>query len=409
MTSAEIIAKVLKTDKDIIFNLEKRCGERTAKPGILDKVVQENNDLISRSLKTLGLTPEASLQEIVWRLEQRNKQDELELQEMFGQTDFMNPEFGNKLLKTVFHKVNPRQGLFLKKQKAQEFILNQPPVNIIKCLGYSSAEEMLAKEDLMQIYAGLRFGETNDWLVQKFFKQYEALTPSDFEARPIQTAVLDARYTPLAKEFIDKKYHNVSHLKEMGLLFIIPTKFNQPGQLMKVFSLLFHYCYEIQFYADLIGEYAKDASTFANNIISLFRGDVPEPVIDLSSPNWLVVQRYLEKEDQNDLILMVPHVNPESLHWSKAQNDISQLSENFAFWHNLDWVGGFFKDEIGAEVLVTFNLVDIVMMLADKNKGKKYVYHQREALWNKIFVEYFGWEMLQKSIKDNILGGVVKL
>jgi hypothetical protein len=409
MTGAEAIAKILKTDKDIVFNLEKRCGERAAKPGILGKIIQENNDLISRSLKTLGLTPEASLQEIVWRLEKRCQQDEIELQKMFGQTNFMDPGFGNELLETVRRRVNPRPGLFLRRQKAREFILNQPPVNIIKCLGYNSAEEMLAKEDLMQIYAGLRFGETNDWLVQKFFKQYETLMPNDFEIRPITTAVLDARYAPLAKEFIDKKYHNVSHLKELGLLFVIPTEFNQPGQLMKVFSLLFHYCYEIQFYADLINDYAKDIKTFANNIISLFRGDVPEPAIDLSSPNWLVVQRYLEKEDQNDLILMVPHVNPESLHWSKAQNDISQLSENFAFWHNLDWVGGFFKDEIGAEVLVTFNLVDIVMMLADKNKGKKYVYHQREALWNKIFVEYFGWEMLQKSIKDNILGGVVKL
>ncbi|KKU09389.1 MAG: hypothetical protein UX14_C0050G0007, partial [Parcubacteria group bacterium GW2011_GWF1_45_5] len=84
-------------------------------------------------------------------------------------------------------------------------------------------------------------------------------------------------------------------------------------------------------------------------------------------------------------------------------------SQNLSFWNNLDWVGGFFKDEIGSEVLVTFNLVDVAMMLADKDRGKKYVYHQREALWNKLFVSYYGWEFMEKMMKDNILSGVIKL
>ena len=409
MTSIETIAAILKTDKDVIANIEKHCALKTGKSGTLDAIAKENEELMRVALQGLGLKEGDTLSRIVVALENKVRQDEAELQKMFGMADFMDTAFGGKILQTVIRTADPQPGLFLKKQKAQEFIRNQPPIHIMECLGYGSVDDMLEKEDIMQIYAGLRFGEDREWLNTVFFRQYETLLPQDFEIRPIAVAVLDSRFAPLAKDFIEKKYHNISHLKEMGMLFIIPTSFNQPGQLMKVFSLLFHYCYEIPFYADLIVVYATDEKTFAKNIISLFKGDVPEPVIDLSAPHWLVVQRYLEKEDQNELLLMVPHVNPESLHWAKAQNNIAKVSQNLSFWNNLDWVGGFFKDEIGSEVLVTFNLVDVAMMLADKDRGKKYVYHQREALWNKLFVSYYGWEFMEKMMKDNILSGVIKL
>ena len=59
-------------------------------------------------------------------------------------------------------------------------------------------------------------------------------------------------------------------------------------------------------------------------------------------------------------------------------------------------------------MLVSFNLVDIAMSLANKSRGKRYVYHQHEALWNRIFQEYFGWELLEKSAKDNIITGKIE-
>lgn len=406
----EKIALLLKTDENIIKSLEEKAERLSGKSGVLQKIVGQNKELIERSLSVLGLAPRASLKEIVDKLENKVAQDEQELSRMFGPMDFMNPEYGEKLIQFVQSVVNPKQGLFLKTQKAKEFLKNQPPQNVLKFLGYRSVDEMLDREDLFEVYASLRFGEEREWLNTVFFKQYETLSPDDFEIRPIIARVLDDRFTLLAQEFVQKKYHNLSHLKELGLVFIIPTKFNQAGQLMKVFSLLFHYFYEVQFYADLFEQYSADAQNFSKKIISLLRGDVPEPAIDLSSPRWLVVQRYLEKEDQYGLLLMVPHVNPESIHWTKAQRDISRLSENFSFWNDLDWVGDLFKDEIGAEVFVTFNLIDVAMILADKEiEQKKYVYHHREALWNKIFVEYFGWDMLEKSIKESILSGVIKL
>jgi len=42
-------------------------------------------------------------------------------------------------------------------------------------------------------------------------------------------------------------------------------------------------------------------------------------------------------------------------------------------------------------------------------KGEiKYLYHQQEALWNKIFIEYLGREKVNELIEENIIEGFIK-
>jgi hypothetical protein len=112
----------------------------------------------------------------------------------------------------------------------------------------------------------------------------------------------------------------------------------------------------------------------------------------------------LAKDDENDHRLFLPHVNPEAFHWDKAEDSLAKI-EGLDFWKDLDWVGDFFKIETGGEVLVSFNLVDTVMSLVMEKEMIKYLYHHQEALWNKIFVSYFGQEKMEQLIKENIIKG----
>ena len=123
-----------------------------------------------------------------------------------------------------------------------------------------------------------------------------------------------------------------------------------------------------------------------------------------------MVQRYLAKDDENDWRLFVPRINPEALHWLKAEEDLiklsglyPQLNKELEFWHNLGWVGDYFKDEVGNDILVSFDLVDTVMSLVKQKELIKYLYHHQEALWNKIFIEYFNREELEKFSKEYLL------
>ena len=151
----------------------------------------------------------------------------------------------------------------------------------------------------------------------------------------------------------------------------------------------------------------------------MLRGDIVEsrlPPPTQEKTQWLIVQRYLAKDDENDWRLFEPHINPEALHWERAEKllvktgkSLDNFSVDLAFWQNLNWIGDYFMTESGIEVLVSFNLIDTAMSLVKEKELVKYLYHHQEALWNKIFTEYFGEEKMEELIKENIVKGYFEI
>jgi hypothetical protein len=222
-------------------------------------------------------------------------------------------------------------------------------------------------------------------------------------------------WAQIAQNFIKHKYHNISHLKELGIIYTIPLSLEISGETMRNFSLIFHYFNEVKFYSDLFEKFAGDANSFAKNLISLLRGDAIDEHLPRPAPGktqWLIIQRYLAKDDENDWRLFEPHISPEALHWERAEKMLvkagevlNNFSADLAFWQNLNWIGDYFGTEAGIDVLVSFNLIDTAMSLVKEKELIKYLYHHQEALWNKIFSEYFGEEKMEELMKENIIKG----
>src|SRR3989344_257759 len=200
---------------------------------------------------------------------------------------------------------------------------------------------------------------------------------------------------------------------------------------MRMFTLILHYLHEVPFYSALFKKFMADKD-FVPKLQSLLRGDVPDmPTTNNQKPTtgdlkWMVVQRYLAKDDENDPRLFMPHINPEAEHWFRAEEDLGRLSRmlgkdggrlNLGYWTGLDFVGDFFPSTLrgasgqassqpsqgfggqaGQEQLVSFGLIDLIMSLVKKGQVK-YLYHQEEALWNKIFSEYLGREKMNQLIE----------
>jgi len=214
---------------------------------------------------------------------------------------------------------------------------------------------------------------------------------------------------------VSHKYHNISHLKEIGMIYVIPLSLEISGETLRNFGLILHYFSEVRFYSDLFKKYASEKENFANNVISLLRGDLVEnrlPPSEDGKTRWLLVQRYLAKDDEHDWRLFEPHINPEAMHWERAENllvetgkSLNGFSADLAFWKELNWVGDYFNTESGVEILVSFNLIDTAMSLVKEKELIKYLYHHQEALWNKIFIEYFGEEKMEEMMKESIIRG----
>ncbi len=409
--SAEKIARILRTDKITVLKTVELMEKKFNKTLVLDKIIAENNFRIKELLGILKVPKNSKAIDVHKAIITKLKKDDKDLFEILGEPNCEKKESCHQAIALALEITDKKNGFFIKKDKAKEILLTNPPPNILSALKYKNTRELLEKEDWREVYAALRFVESRDWMNNVFSKAYLKLKPSDFEYRDIEIMVLDVKWLKVAQKFVKKKYHNLSHLKELGLIFIIPISSGICGETLRMFSLILHYLNEIPFYTKLLEKH-KENSVFGETLVSLIRGDVLSEKLPFGF--FRIVQRYLAKDDENDFRLFEPHVNPETIHWSKAEESLVKLDAKykgleFTFWEGLNYVGGFFKGDLEDE-LIGFNLIDNEMGLAKQKEMIKYLYHHQESLWNKIFYEYVGGKtMMEKMIVDNWEKGYIEV
>lgn len=415
--AADKLASIVHSDKHVIYKIESHLSTLLKKENVLEGILKENEEKIKDRLLQLGVSRNAPAKEVYDALISKIEADDRKIFKALGNPRLDFHEDCVRVLSVAQEASGVGTGFFLKKEKAADFLRKEPPRGVMAYLKYESVEAMLAQEDIFELYAALRFIEGSEWLNSVFFRQYENLTPDDFEERVLTIRSLPEKWNAAAEKFVRKKWHNVSHLKELGMIFVIPMLLGTSGELLRMLSLVLHYFHEVPFYSDMFRRIARVPNTFAFHLISLLRGDTIERQLpDGEKTMWLVVQRYLAKDDENDWRLTMPRINPEAMHWLKAEEDLVKIShitngfkKELAFWTDLDWVGDYFKDDIGNDVLVSFNLVDTVMSLVKEKELIKYLYHHKEAMWNKIFMEYLNREELEEFSKEYLLQGYFEI
>ncbi len=412
----EKLSRILRVDKKILTDLENKLSVTTGRKNVFEKISVEIDELVTERRLALGLPPSCSAHEVYDALISKVESDDFAILRALKTSGMSHSEAANAAVNLVKGLHQPTIGFFLKYEKAKELLRAEPPRKIIAAMGYSDVDTLIESEDLLEVFSALRFLEDSEWLNKTFFKQYQKLTPDDFEERPIQLRALNEKWGKAAEKFVAKKYHNISHLKELGVIFVIPLFLGISGETLRMITLLLHYLNEVRYYAEIFKDLSVDEKTFSSKLISLLRGDVVESRLsdpgDKSKARFLVIQRYLAKDDENDWRLFEPHINPEALHWEKAEQEVQLInsrlpgfSNDLSFWKGLGTVGDFFKTDVGTDVLVSFNIVDTVMELVKEKELIKYLYHHQEALWNRIFEEYFSSEQLREISKKYLLQG----
>lgn len=411
---------ILRVDKSVLENLERDMKSITGKGGVVAKVEQDMIAAIKKRFDMLGLGENPNAEDVVHALTVHIGSDEEKLYNFAGgaREDFQDRQKAQKtfekLRQVAFEILSEKEGHFLKMEKAGEILRKYPPTGTIEYLKYKDVEELLEKEDIGEIMSALRFTESNEWMHKAFDVAYSNFSAKDFEYRRIELRMLGEQWHEIGKKFVAKKHHNVSHLKEFGIIFLNPIDQHLPGALFRDFALFFHYFHEIIFYSKLF-ERNFESQDFAERLKSLLRGDVLEKD-GVEKGEWLIVQRYLWKENPKDPRLFLPRVNPEALHWTKGEQDLVEFGKKhkeleFEFWDNMDWAAGYFKNKEGKDSLISFDLEDNAMSyVSASHEGDEYIkYHQQEALWNELFVRYFTKEERDKLILENFHKGSIKL
>jgi len=410
MNSINKLAKLLRTKEGVVLDLEKKMARISGKKGVVDKIIKENDERVEEALKELFPQKKSfKAEEVFWALINKTKETDQILFNYFGYEK--SAEIGARnLINATKDLAGKLTGFYLKKEKAAELLKLNPPKNIISALGYNNIDEALEKEDVFEVFCALRIAESEDWLNNVFFEPYHNLKKEDFEQREIKIMVLPDRCINIAKKFLGEKLHHMSHLKEMGIVFIIPIKKQLPGEVLYLLFMILHYTYEVDWHSRLFEKYSQ-TSDFAKKMIAALKVEVSSmPLPNGEKMSWRLAPKYLAKHNPDDPRLFEPHISPEAWHYTRAGKAIKKFSKDnpelgLDFWKDSDVVCEYFPSE---DVLVSFDMFDNgISLLKQSNFESKYLYHQQEALWNKIFIRYLGEEALDKIMMDNLDKGFV--
>lgn len=395
---SRIISELLGATEPMFSIAVKQLEQASGKPGVDVRLTAEIIGQVQQKTKELGLDPKDTTgKELYAALLDKVRKSEKSLAEAIGGKDPANVAEMMPLMKKAAETAKtPRKCWVLKKSVAKEFLKKTPPPQIMKRLGYKSIDSMLKNENIFEIYGALRFAEGPEWL-NEFDSHYDSLKPSDFEERDIEIVQMPAeRWADISEGFVHKKRHNITHLKELGVILMLPVKLeHMPGFTITVMPLLFHYTNEIRLYSAFF-KMQQVKPNFAEIFVNTLIAD-PGSAAVMAGQNihWRVIQRYFGKlENEYHPEVFEPHVQPEDLHWRHAEDLLYEIDPYMAWWRDLDYVA---VEHQGRPV--TFNLMDIAVSFSNNTPyAERAVYHFREALWNELFERYMGEKVLEQQV-----------
>lgn len=383
-----------------IFSLSLRQLETASgHQGTDARLIGEIAEKMRYATEALGLDPQDTTgAELYNALTSKIADDNLRVTKLIGGTDPDDVKHMVPLMVAAVEKMGiNRKAWVLKRSVAKKLLKEMPPKQLMKHLGYRSIDSMLKHENIDEVYTALRFSEGGEWL-QKYNELFKTIKPSDFETRDISIVVMDHdKYVDLATHFVEKKLHNITHTKEMGVIVVVPMHTDRmKGITLKSLPLMFHYINEIRLYSSFF-KLKQVNPNFGATVVDTLNAD-PGNASEMAGHHvhWRVIQRYFGKlKDEAHPEAFEPHVQPEDLHWRHAEEMLAQLDPEMKFWQDVDYVAKKYDDQI-----VTLNLMDVSLSYSNGEKyGTHYVYHFRESLWNEIFMRYMG----HKNLEDQIL------
>ena len=382
---------------------------RSHQKGVDVKLAAEIAEKAADRTKRLGLGENATGPELYDALISQVAEHDAHLARAIGGAEPDNlAEMIPLIVKAAESAPLPKDGWFLKADVAKDMLRKHPPTRVMELLGYHLVSRLLEDENIFELFLALRFAESPEWL-NNFDRQYLDLKPTDFEHRRIRVVPFAlSKWGDIAEHFIEKKRHNITHSKEMGAIAIMPMRAERmTGVTLKVMPLLFHYFNEVRLYSTFFKLMQSKQNFGAIVSDTLIADPAHVKLSDNTQIHWRVIQRYFGKlSNETHPEIFEPHVQPEDLHWRRAEDILYDVAPELEFWRELDYVAVL---KGPANDAVTFNLMDLALGYSNGIRYEdRYLYHFREALWNEVFARYMGQKALETELLEKLDNAVIK-
>ncbi len=378
-----------------VKKLEQASGDPSVDVRLTAEIVGKSHV----KMRELGLDPnDTTPKELYAALQNLVAKHDAFLCRRFGGDDPADVEDVLSRVKLIVDRLGvPKQAWVLRHSVAKRMLKNHPPKRLMKLLGYRSLESMLKREPVSHIFAVLGLSETDKWM-QEFHRQYKHLHPSDFETRKIEVILLSGRkWEKLAATYSEKYHHNITHLKELGAVVIMPLPVKKmPGLTLIATVMLLHYINEIRLYSAYF-KMQQVHSDFGGLLVKTLTEDPADHVtMGGQAVHWRIVQRHFGRPDQRRYYpeIFEPHVQPEDLEWRKAEEVLFHLEPALHFWFDIDYVA---LPTSGNPV--SFNLLDMTVCYVNGlDYSQRMTHYFRDSLWNELCLRYIAEKPLEVQV-----------
>ena len=405
---AQVLADLLGADDSVFSLAMQQLEDASGRPSIDVRFIAELETTVRQKTKELGLDPrDTTPKELYHALQALIAKHDHFLVQVLGGKDPDNVIDLLPRIKDCVDKLDiPKTCWAIRHSVAKRLLKAQPPKRVMKQLGYKSIDSMLKREAIGEIYGAVRFMESTAWQT-KLVKSYRKLTPSDFESRPVEIFLLDKkRWGESAEDYIYEEHHNITHLKELGVILILPLPFNRlRGVAITMLPLLIHYINEIRIYSAFF-KLQQVKPHFADIVIETILID-PDHTITMAGQkaHWRIIQQHFGGSKRTHPELFEPHVQPEDLAWRTAESVLYFLEPALKFWDKLDFVA---TPADGPPV--SLSLLDNAISYCNHlDYGNQFVGHMQSSLWNELFSRYMGEEALERQILTQLNSELIDL
>jgi hypothetical protein len=233
----------------------------------------------------------------------------------------------------------PKDGWFLKEDKAKEMLRRTRPWPSWSASATTWCRAC-SKPKTFTNYSW-RCVSSSRRLAQRFRPPIPRPQARRFRTPPHQSrAVRRGEVGRRGRALHAKKRHNITHSKEMGAIAVMPMKeTHMKGITLKAMPLLFHYFNEIRLYSSFF-KLMKTKQNFGAIVADTLIADPAHvKITDSTHIHWRVIQRYFGKlTTEVHPEIFEPHVQPEDLHWRRAEEVLYDIDPELEFWKGLDFV-----------------------------------------------------------------------
>lgn len=385
-----------------LFTMEMQDLERISGHASIDvKLIADISQKVRLKIKELGLDPDdTTSNELYHALQGLMKLHNEYLTKAIGCKLDSDLDSQCKAIKKAIDKLKiPKTCWVMKQSVAKKILKAYPPKKVMKYLGYKSIDSMIKREPIAELYAACRIIETTSWQ-NNFIKSYKKLTPSDFELREIKTIVLKKeRWSVAAAPYVKASRSNITHLKELGAVIILPIDVEYlKGAVISIMSLAIYYIGEIRSYSAFF-KLHQVRPDFSTVIVDTILKDPPTKAkLAGKDMHWRIIQRHFGSTEHIQAELFEPHVQVEDLFWRKAEEVLYRLEPALKFWEDLDYVGSF-----RTETPVSFNMMDNAISYCN---GLSFIRrssnHLRQSLVNELYLRYLKQPTVESVILEQL-------